>query len=111
MVLADSFFWKLWLARKDHLPRKVTQVVRVSYPITSEESWSDVTINAEIPNDRFAWSAPRDWKEWREPDIEEGLLKPGTQAPDFELTSIAGDRLKLSNFRGQIVWLNVWRCG
>ncbi len=103
--------WKLWLARKDHLPRKLTQVVRVSYPINSEESWSDVTINADIPNDRFVWSAPRDWKEWRMPAIEEGLLKPGTPAPDFELASVAGDRLKLSNFRGQIVWLNVWRCG
>lgn len=103
--------WKLWLARKDHLPRKLTQVVRVSYPITSEEFWSEVAVNAEIPNDRFVWSAPPDWKEWRMPAIEEGLLKPGTLAPDFELASVAGGKLKLSGFRGQIVWLNKWRCG
>ena len=103
--------WKLWLARKDHLPRKLTQVVRVSAPVAFEESWSDITINAEIPKSRFVWSAPPDWKEWRVPQPEEGLLKPGTLASDFELASVAGDQLKLSNFRGQIVWLNVWRCG
>ena len=45
------------------------------------------------------------------PDIEEGLLKPGTVAPDFDLASADGSRLKLSNFRGQVVWLNKWRCG
>ena len=103
--------WKLWLARKDHLPRKLTETVRVSYPITTEESWSDVTLNADIPNDRFVWSAPADWKQWRVPDIEEGLLKPGTPAPDFELTATDGGKLKLSSFHGQVVWLNKWRCG
>jgi hypothetical protein len=70
-----------------------------------------VTVNAEIPNDRFAWSAPAGWKEWREPPIEEGLLKPGTPAPDFDLAGLDGSRIKLSNFRGRIVWLNKWRCG
>ncbi len=103
--------WTLWLARKDHLPRKLAEIVRVSQPITAEESWSDVAINADIPNDRFVWSPPSDWKEWRMPDIEEGLLKPGIVAPDFDLASAAGGKLKLSNFRGQIVWLNKWRCG
>jgi hypothetical protein len=103
--------WRLWLAKKDHLPRKLQQVVRVSYDINFEELWSAVAINAEIPNDRFAWSAPGDWKEWRIPPIEEGLLKPGTPAPDFDLAAPDGSRVKLSNFRGQIVWLNKWRCG
>ena len=76
-----------------------------------EESWSDVAVNAEISNDRFAWSPPKDWKEWKMPDIEESLLKPGTTAPDFELAALNGGKLKLSSFRGQIVWLNKWRCG
>ena len=109
--MKNQRIWRLWLAKTDHLPRKLKQVVRVSYDITVEESWSEVAVNAEIPNDRFAWSPPAGWKEWREPPIEEGLLKPGTPAPDFDLAGLDGSRIKLSNFRGRIVWLNKWRCG
>ncbi len=71
----------------------------------------EVTVNAPLANDRFAWSVPEGWKEWRAPEIEEGLLKPGTPAPDFELTSTDGGKIKLSNFHGRVVWLNKWRCG
>ncbi len=103
--------WELWLARKDRLPRELRQVLRIFTEAIWEESWSNVAVDAEIPNDRFAWSPPKDWKEWKMPDIEESLLKPGTTAPDFELTALDGKKLKLSSFRGQIVWLNKWRCG
>jgi outer membrane lipoprotein-sorting protein len=103
--------WHFWLAKSDHLPRKLKQIVRVSYDIIMEESWSEVTQNAEISDNRFAWSPPADWKEWRMPRIEEGLLTPGTIAPDFTLASADGSQIKLSNFRGKIVWLNKWRCG
>ena len=110
-IMKHQRSWDLWLARKDRLPRKLKQVIRVGSDITGEESWSEVVIDADIPNDRFAWSAPQDWKEWKAPDLEEGLLKPGAMAPDFELATLDGGRLKLSSFRGQIVWLNKWRCG
>jgi outer membrane lipoprotein-sorting protein len=103
--------WELWLARKDRLPRNLKQVLRVSTEAIWEQSWSEVAVNAEIPNDRFAWSPPKDWKEWKEPAIEESLLKPGTMAPDLELAALNGGKLKLSSFRGQVVWLNKWRCG
>jgi outer membrane lipoprotein-sorting protein len=103
--------WELWLARKDRLPRKLKQVLQVSVEAIWEQSWSEVAVNAEIPNDRFAWSPPKDWKEWKEPAIEESLLKPGTMAPDLEMAALNGGKLKLSSFRGRIVWLNKWRCG
>ncbi len=111
-IMKHQRSWELWLARKDRLPRKLKQVLRImDREAVWEESWSDVAVDAEISNDRFAWSPPTGWKEWKMPDIEESLLKPGTTAPDFELTALDGGKLKLSNFRGQIVWLNKWRCG
>jgi hypothetical protein len=110
-IMKHQRSWYLWLSRKDHLPRKLRQVVRVSYDIIAEEVWSEVAVGADISNASFAWKPGADWKEWRMPDISEGLLKPGTIAPDFELTSVDGSRIKLSGFRGQVVWLNKWRCG
>jgi hypothetical protein len=111
-IMKHQRSWEMWLARKDRMPRKVRQVLRIlDREAVWEEWWSDVAVNAEISNDRFAWSPPKDWREWKMPDIEESLLKPGTTAPDFELAALSGGKLKLSSFRGQIVWLNKWRCG
>jgi len=111
-IMKHQRCWKLWVARKDRLPRNLTQVLRVmDREAVWDESWSNVAVDADISNDRFAWSPPKDWKEWKMPDIEESLLKPGTVAPDFELAALNGGKVKLSSFRGQIVWLNKWRCG
>ncbi|MDQ0970990.1 peroxiredoxin [Neobacillus niacini] len=37
-----------------------------------------------------------------------GGLKVGAKAPDFELRTLAGDTVKLSDFRGKKVMLNFW---
>jgi peroxiredoxin len=42
---------------------------------------------------------------------EDSLLKPGSTAPDFELASVDGGRIRLSNYRGKAVWLCFWRIG
>ncbi len=41
------------------------------------------------------------------PDVAEGLEK-GEIAPDFELSLIDGEKVKLSDFRGEKVMLNFW---
>ncbi|MGN1215085.1 MAG: TlpA family protein disulfide reductase [Candidatus Cryptobacteroides sp.] len=45
-----------------------------------------------------------------DPDIEYAadLLKPGTKAPDFKMTTLEGEELKLSQFKGKIVVLDFW---
>lgn len=103
--------WYLWLSKRDHLPRRLKQVVRVSYDIITYEQWSNVTINGEIPDEKFAWKPPEDWEEFRFPAIEEGLLKAGTEAPDFDLVAADGSRIRLSDYRGKVVWFYIWRAG
>jgi outer membrane lipoprotein-sorting protein len=103
--------WYLWLSRKDHLPRKLRSVLRWSQDIVVEESWSEVRMNSEIPQGKFVWTPPEGWQQWEMPTLEDALLKPGTQAPDFELTSLDGGKIKLSDFQDKVVWLYLWRAG
>jgi len=103
--------WYLWLSKQDHLPRKLKEVVRVSNPLVMYEYWSDVKINAEIPDDKFAWTPPAGWTQWTPPDLDEELLKPGNEAPDFELLLADETKVKLSDYRGKIVWFYMWRVG
>lgn len=35
-------------------------------------------------------------------------IKNGNRAPDFELTTLEGDKVKLSDFRGKVVFVNIW---
>jgi len=101
----------LWLSQKDHLPRKLKQIVRVSYDIIIHELWSDVTIDAEIATEKFLWTPPEGWKQWTLPKPQDVLLKPGTEAPDFELLLATGETIKLSEYRDKIVWFYIWRAG
>jgi outer membrane lipoprotein-sorting protein len=103
--------WYLWLSRQDHLPRKLTQIIRVSKDLLGYEEWSDVTINAEIPAEKFVWSPPEGWRQWEMPVVEESLLALGQAAPDFELTLVNADKVRLSDYMGKIVWLYLWRAG
>ena len=103
--------WYLWLSPKDHLPRKLKQVVRVSYDIVAQEVWSDIVIDAPMPAEKFVWAPPEGWQQWQLPKPEDALLKPGTSAPDFELPLVDGKLVKLSDFRDKIVWFYLWRAG
>ena len=100
-----------WISRRDGLPRKLEEVVRGSKDNSKREVWSKVTLNAEMPMAKFRWTPPEDWKQWHPPTAEDKLLKPGRQAPDFELLSVDGSKIKLSDYRGKVVWLTFWRVG
>jgi len=50
-----------WISVRDDLPRKLKDVVRANEDIITHEVWSKVTLNAEIPTEKFAWTPPEDW--------------------------------------------------
>lgn len=100
-----------WLSRRDHLPRKMKEIVRLTDNRVNVEEWSDVTINTEAPKKRFAWSPPESWREWDLPEPEDFLLESGQEAPDFELFSSHEKTIRLSEYRGKVVWLYMWQVG
>jgi peroxiredoxin/outer membrane lipoprotein-sorting protein len=101
-----------WIARSDSLPRRLKEVVRVGGgDILFEEEWTEVTRNGELADDLFTWTPAADWREWQVPDIRQGVLAAGTLAPPFELSAIDGQRVKLADLRGSVVWLVFWRLG
>jgi len=103
--------WFLSLAQRDHLPRRLKEIVRVSTDHVTQEGWSSVIINGEIPDSLFAWTPPAGWTRFQLRPAEDHLLKPGTPAPDFNLASVSGERIKLADFRGKVVLLSFWRVG
>ena len=103
--------WYLWVSQKDHLPRKLKEVVRVAHEIVTYETWSDIVVDGDIPREKFAWTPPEGWQPWEFPKAEDNLLKPGTEAPAFELALADGSKTKLSDYRDKIVWLYIWRAG
>jgi outer membrane lipoprotein-sorting protein len=102
-----------WISKRDYLPRKLKDVVGANKDeaLITHEVWSKVTLNAEIPAEKFAWTPPEGWQQWHPPSEEDKLLKSGQDAPDFELLSADGGKIKLSDFRGKVVWLYIWRSG
>jgi outer membrane lipoprotein-sorting protein len=103
--------WYLWLSQRDHLPRRAKQILRGLGTLVDVEVWQDVAVNAGIPAEKFVWSPPQGWRVWTAIDPATKLLKPGQPAPDFTLRALEGGKIKLSDFRDQIVWLYIWRSG
>jgi peroxiredoxin/outer membrane lipoprotein-sorting protein len=100
-----------WISKKDHLPRKIKEIVRLANNKVVVEEFSDMTLNARIPQKKFTWTPPDGWRQWEKPEPEDNLLKPGTEAPDFELLSTDGSLTKLSDYKGKVIWLYIWQCG
>ncbi len=100
-----------WLSQEDHLPRRIKEIVRLADNHVTAEEWWRVEADSLIPNEQFAWSPPDGYRVWNPPQLDEFLLKPGTEAPDFELSSAWGDTIRLADFHGRVVWLCIWRVG
>jgi peroxiredoxin/outer membrane lipoprotein-sorting protein len=100
-----------WISKRDHLPRRIKEVVRAADNRMLVEEWSDVAINGDVPQEKFTWSPPKNWRLFEMPKTESQLVKSGQDAPDFELRTLDGGKVKLSDYRDKVVWLYLWQCG
>ncbi len=101
-----------WIAKRDHLPRKLKQIVRVGRgELVSEETWSGIRIDAAIADERFRWVPPKGWRRWRRPRPTARVLERGVKAPAFRAKLLDGKETTLRDYRGKIVWLVFWRVG
>jgi len=101
----------VWISRRDHLPRELKEVVRVSTHLANYERWKKIEIDGKLEDDLFRWTPPPGWKKWRLPRQSDRLLKTGAEAPDFKARSLKGKRIGLADYRGKVVWLVFWRIG
>ncbi len=101
-----------WISKQDHLLLKIKEITRLANnnKVTVEEI-SDMNFKARIQQQKFTWSPPEGWRQWDKPGPDDILLKPGAEAPDFELLSADGGKIKMSAYKGKVIWLYIWRCG
>lgn len=97
-----------WISQNDHLPRKLVEIVRMDVNLIIKEVWSNVFINMDIPSAIFSWSPPDGWIQYFYPELKENLLDKGTPAPDFELVAIDSNKIKLSDYVGNVVLIHFW---
>ena len=73
----------------------------------------EVALAAKYPNSKYLVNLKKDITAFENQTQKAGKLAPGTEAPDFTLTTPEGKPLTLSSFRGKIVMIDFWAswCG
>jgi thiol-disulfide isomerase/thioredoxin/outer membrane lipoprotein-sorting protein len=97
------------IAQSDHLPRKITR----AYPGVGTQVWnvSSVKLNPDVPDTLFKITTPEGYATTVKPAGPQPPttgVELGNLAPDFELTDLKGQKVRLSELRGHVVVLSFW---
>ena len=94
---------QIWIADGDRLPRRLLS--QVSSDMQTEEVWTDIQIDCEIPDNMFQWRPPADGIAWTPPSANDVIIRPGERAPDFEFQAARGEHCSLQGLAGRTVIL------
>ncbi|MEO7717222.1 MAG: DUF2092 domain-containing protein [Capsulimonas sp.] len=106
---------RLWISATDHLPRRhiwrqEDESVDESV-MESDERWTNVMVDADLPDSLFQWEPPAGWRQWYYPEPGAQLIRAETMAPDFEISGLNGETYTQAMYRGKILVLVLsWSC-
>ncbi|MEW6251211.1 MAG: redoxin domain-containing protein [Planctomycetota bacterium] len=91
-----------WFATRDHLPRRIERhFTRPAGPAVLTLTLSSLEPRPAVSDDAFRLVTPEGY-------AEEGLLSPGTPAPDWTLRTGDDQETSLKSLRGKVVLLDFW---
>ncbi len=134
----DQFKGRWFIAQTDHLPRKFEQIMMFQKDVEDKRVWTltQVKLDVEPPAGSFAISTPEGYTfspavaptpptPTATPNAIPGTTAPGVPpipmkkeravgvndgdlAPDFDLSTASGEKVRLSSFRGDVVVVDFW---
>ena len=109
---------QLWIDAATHLPVReiVTETHADKTRSIVQADYTDWKLNANLPASLFVFVPPPGSKlkvAEKEEDYGAKFLKPGTQAPDFTAYDGNSKAVKLSDYAGKVVLIDLWAtwCG
>jgi thiol-disulfide isomerase/thioredoxin len=108
----NDFEKGVWIAHNSFTGKARDYVI--TNMINSELNWGDFSRGEKAYNEFIASTNHADLKSILQATYESALkVAPGNEAPAFTLTSIDGDEISLSDFKGKVVYLDFWAswCG
>lgn len=100
LIITGMFVWAVYdlVSTNESKTAEDADIETLSEDESSKEDNENTTEENEVKED----------KEVNNDDSGETGLERGNFAPDFELETLDGERMKLSDFRGKRVMLNFW---
>lgn len=83
---------------------------KIDIKIFAEMDYLTLALNEDIPDSVFVFNIPEGAEEFSQnPGMSAGKKDLiGMEAPGFELTTLSGEPVKLSDYRGKVVLLDFW---
>lgn len=111
---------RLEIGAEDGFPRQIRMIGANDAPFMTM-NYKNLKFGIEIDDARFEYTPPEGAQVMDMAQLQEQMagpesavdLAPGTAAPEFESTTLAGEPVRLADYRGKVVLIDFWAswCG